>query len=53
MRDIHMLPWQGRWQREALTEGCHPLDSGTPLRLACGQPPPPQGEDHFCVDKAL
>ena len=27
------------------TEGCHPHDGGTPLRLAFGQPPPLPGED--------
>ncbi len=30
---------------ERVTEGCHPHDGGTPLRLAFGQPPPLPGED--------
>ncbi len=24
----------------SMVEGCHPLDSATPLRQACGLPPP-------------
>ena len=27
-----ILPCRGRWQGEALTEGCRPLDGATPLR---------------------
>jgi len=50
MRDIPILPLQGRWQHEVLTEGCYPLDSATPLRLACGPTPPLQGEDDLCAD---
>ena len=26
-----ILPWQGRWQGEALTEGCPAIDRVTPL----------------------
>ena len=39
-------PLEGEVSRaERGTEGCHPHDGGTPLRLAFGQPPPLPGED--------
>ncbi|OHC91473.1 MAG: hypothetical protein A2095_14300 [Sphingomonadales bacterium GWF1_63_6] len=31
MAALVILPWQGRWQGEALTEGCPALDRVTPL----------------------
>ena len=40
-----ILPCKGRWQHAVLTEGCPPIDGGTPLRLTFGQTPPLQGED--------
>ena len=41
-----ILPWQGRWQHEVLTEGCHPSVSGTPLRHALrARHLPCKGED--------
>ena len=39
-------PLEGEVSRaERGTEGRHPHDGGTPLRLASGQPPPLPGED--------
>ena len=37
------LPCKGRWQAEGLTEGCRPLDSGTPLRRAARATSPCRG----------
>jgi hypothetical protein len=32
-------------RREAVVEGCHPIENGTPLRQAFGLPPPLAGEE--------
>ncbi len=37
-------PLQGEGDHEVV-EGCHPIERGTPLRLAYGHPPPLTGED--------
>jgi len=36
----------------SMVEGCSPLESATPLRQACGLPPPLQGEEWVNVDPA-
>jgi len=39
-------PLQGEGDRaEGVVEGCHPIDGAEPLRLTCGQAPPPPGEN--------
>lgn len=40
-----ILPLQGRWLANGQTEGCHPIETATPLRHRLALTPPLQGGD--------